>query len=69
MSAVHPSRQLLHLQLDFPWFIATFDTLQVTGSSLKSWVIVEIAGSRTKGTKNKKANTLTMHKVPKVKEV
>ena len=47
----------------------TLVTAQVTGISVKSWIIVEIAGSSTKGTKNRKANTETIHSVPKINEV
>ena len=69
MSAVHPSRHELQRQLDFPWLTDTLVTLQVTGSSVKSWVKVEMAGSSTKGTRNKNANTLTIHRVPVMKNV
>ena len=41
------------------------DTLQVTGSGTKSWSSVDMAGSKTKGTKNKNAKALTMQSVPR----
>ena len=69
MSAVQPSRHELQRQLDFPWLTDTLVTLQVTGSSVKSWVKVEMAGSSTKGTRNRNANTLTIHRVPVMKNV
>ena len=67
--AVHPSRHELQLQFCFPFIMLTLVTAQVTGISVKSWIIVEIAGSSTKGTKNRKANTETIHSVPKINEV
>ena len=67
--AVHPSRHELQLQFCFPFIMLTLVTAQVTGISVKSWIIVEIAGSSTKGTKNRKANTETIHRVPKINEV
>ena len=36
---------------------------------MKSWVKVEMAGSSTNGTRNKNANTLTIHRVPVMKNV
>ena len=59
-----PSRHELHRHCDFPDLTAMLDTLQVTGSSTKLWSNVDIAGSRTKGTRNKNAKALTMHTVP-----
>ena len=59
-----PSRHELHWHFDFPDFTATLDTLQVTGTSTNLWSNDDIAGSRTKGTKNKNAKALTMHTVP-----
>ena len=67
--AVHPSRHELHEQFVFPFNILTLVTAQVAGISVKSWIIVEIAGSSTKGIKNRNANTETIHSVPKTNEV
>ena len=44
-------------------------TLQVTGLSTNSCINVEMAGSKTNGTKNRKANMLTMHNVPRTRDV
>ena len=44
---------------------STRETLQVTGSGTKSCNIVDMAGSRTKGTRNKNAKALTMASVPR----
>ncbi len=65
MSAVHPSLQLLHVQLLFPFLMAMELTLHMTGSSTNSCISVEIAGSSTNGTRKRNAKMHTMHAVPR----
>ena len=44
-------------------------TLHVTGLSTNSCIRVEMAGSSTKGTKKRNAKMLTIHNVPRTRDV
>lgn len=60
MVAVQPSLQLLQLHWLLPFLMVMLLTLQTTGSSVNSCMMVEIAGSSTKGTRKRKAKIQTM---------
>ena len=60
MVAVQPSLQLLQLHWLLPFLMVMLLTLHTTGSSVNSCMMVEMAGSSTNGTRNRKAKMHTM---------